>query len=131
MEDVAEDNPEAGPAARRVPPVLVACGVVALVPVVRMARWVLEGSRVQYGDYFWIFDQTVGPNGRPTIEGIFALYNNHMMAVPKVVYWVNVQVSGGSNIVLGLAVIAMALVQIALLATRAPAMPTPSCSGSG
>jgi len=101
-------------------PIVAASGLLALVPVVRMAAWVVGGSRVQYADYWLIFDQTWGPSGRPTVGRLIELYNGHLMAVPKVLYWLNVEVFGGSNVTLGFVVIAMALAIVGILVALAP-----------
>jgi hypothetical protein len=89
--------------------------VVALVPVVRMVGIVLEGSVLQYADYWMMLDTFTRPDGSLDVGGLFE-FQNHPVVVPQLVYWVNLQLFSGSNISLGLFVVALVLAQLGIVA---------------
>jgi hypothetical protein len=89
--------------------------VVALVPVVRMIGIVLDGSVLQYADYWLMLDNFTRPDGSLDVGGLFE-FQNHPVVVPQLVYWVNLQLFSGSNIALGLFVVAVALAQLGIVA---------------
>jgi hypothetical protein len=89
--------------------------VLALVPVVRMVRIVLDGSVLQYADYWLMLDNFTRPDGSLDVGGLFE-FQNHPIVVPQLIYWVNLQLFSGSNISLGLFVVAVALAQLGIVA---------------
>lgn len=89
--------------------------LVAIVPAIRAVRWVRSGSTTQYADYWLMVPDLLRSGGGLRIGGLFDLNNEHLVAVPKLLYWVNVQVAHGSNRTLGLIVLAIVGVQVALI----------------
>jgi hypothetical protein len=86
-----------------------------MVPVVRMVGTVLDGSVLQYADYWMMLDNFTGPDGSLDVGGLFE-FQNHPVVVPQLVYWVNLQLFSGSNISLGLFVVALAIAQLGIVA---------------
>lgn len=80
-----------------------------------MTRWVLSGSETQYGDYWLMIPEVLSPGGGLRLSGLFEFSNDHLVAVPKLAYWVNVQLWHGSNRTLGLFVVAVVAAQVGLL----------------
>ena len=95
---------------------LVIGAVLAAVPLARMARWVLSGTDTQYADYWLMIDEILLPGGGFRIEELFTFSNDHPVAIPKLIYWLNVHNTGGSNIALGLVVVVIVAMLLALLA---------------
>ena len=73
-------------------------GVIAAVPVVRMLLLVLQAHRLPYNDYWPMIDSVLTDEGGFDLGGLFELRNEHPIVVPKLLYWLNLQVSGGSNV---------------------------------
>ncbi len=92
-----------------------AAAILALVPVVRMVRIVLDGSVLQYADYWMMLDNFTRPDGSLDVGGLFE-FQNHPVVVPQLVYWVNLELFSGSNISLGLFVVALGLAQLGIVA---------------
>jgi hypothetical protein len=89
--------------------------VLVLVPVVRMASIVLDGSVLQYADYWMMLDNFTRPDGGLDVGGLFE-FQNHPVVLPQLIYWVNLQLFSGSNVSLGLFVVAVALAQLGVVA---------------
>ena len=89
--------------------------VLVLVPVVRMASIVLDGSVLQYADYWMMLDNFTRPDGSLDVGGLFE-FQNHPVVLPQLIYWVNLQLFSGSNVSLGLFVVAVALAQLGVVA---------------
>ncbi len=92
----------------------------ALPPLVWMTSIVLSGSPMQFNDYWFMIDRTFRPDGLIDIGGLFTFQNEHPIVLPQLLYWVNAQLTGGSNIVLGLIVIAVVAAQIVLISRFVP-----------
>ena len=113
--DAVEPAPRAETAAPRRAGWWLATGVLlACVPLVRMMRWVLGGSAIPYNDYWLMIDEVLLPSGGLRIQELGRFSNDHPVVIPKLIYWLNLHNTGGSNIVLGLVVIAVVAVQLAL-----------------
>lgn len=78
-----------------------------------------RSSPMQYNDYWTMLGHTMGEDGGWRIGGLFEAHNEHVIVVPKVLYWLNAVVFDGSNRTLGTVVVAIALGQVALLALMA------------
>ena len=96
---------------------LITGAVAALIPMVRMARSVVSGSPVQYADYWLMLPEVLDHGGGLRWRGLFTFSNDHAVVIPKLLYWLNVQVAGGSNITLGLYVVGVAGAQVVLVWT--------------
>jgi hypothetical protein len=100
-------------------------GLLALAPVVRMTWVVLNGSHLQHNDYWFMFHRFTASDGGLRWSGLFE-FQNHPVVVPQLVYWLNLRAFSGSNIALGIVVVALALAQLAvvgLLLWRSPFRP--------
>jgi hypothetical protein len=91
-------------------------GIVALAPALRMAHVVLRGSPLQHNDYWQMLPRFVTPDGALHVKGLFHFQNEHPMVVPQALYWINLRLFSGSNIVLGLIVVTIVLGQLAVIA---------------
>jgi hypothetical protein len=89
--------------------------ILALIPLVRMVGIVLDGSVLQYADYWMMLDNFTRPEGGLDVGGLFE-FQNHPVVVPQLIYWGNLQLFSGSNISLGLFVVAVALAQLGIVA---------------
>lgn len=69
-----------------------------------MLIFLLRGSRMQFGDYFYMLASVFSPAGRFTPGGLLVHANEHLSAVPKLLYVLNAELFSGSNISLGVAV---------------------------
>lgn len=85
------------------------------VPALRMLRWVAAGTPAQFADYWYMLEASLQPSGAVDVAGVLAPHNEHLVVFPKVLYLLNVRLAGGSNVVLGFAVVAIALSSLALL----------------
>lgn len=102
------------------PPIVQLAMGVALVPVARMTWWTLHGTRVQFADYWLVLDGLVDQSGRLRPGDLLEAYNGHVMAGPKVLYFLNIEAFGGSNVSLGLLVVTIGLAQVGLLWSIVP-----------
>lgn len=96
-----------------------AAGVLAAIPVARMTLLVLGAHRLPYNDYWPMLDSMLTADGGFDASGLFELRNEHPLVVAKVMYWLNLQVTGGSNVALGLVVVAIAVAQLAVVVVLA------------
>lgn len=78
----------------------VAVAAAGAVPLFLLA-FVLQGSRMQFGDYFYMLSSIFDDDGTFAPEGLLVHANEHLIAVPKLIYALNAKVLGGSNITLG------------------------------
>ena len=90
--------------------------LLALIPVVRMTRIVLDGSELQHDDYWLMLPRFLNADGGLGLGGLFHFHNGHPVVVPQLLYWLNVHAFSGSNISLGLFVIAIVLGQLVVIA---------------
>ena len=65
---------------------------------------ILSGSHMQFGDYFRMVGQLYDDGGHVNAAGLFLHANEHLVAIPKLLYLLNIILAAGSNITLGLAV---------------------------
>ena len=112
---------ETSPGARRAT-VLAAYAVAAILvawPVARMIGIVLDGSALQHADYWLMLGRFTNPAGTLDLSGLFDFQNEHPVVVAQVLYWLNMHLFSGSNIALGLVVVAIAVAQLAVIADLA------------
>lgn len=72
----------------------------ALVPLY-LLRQILRGTPMQFNDYFGMFGSIFTPTGTFTPAGLLVHQNEHLVAIPKLIYVVNSWAFGGSNVSLG------------------------------
>ena len=89
--------------------------IVAAVSIYRMVDAVLSGSKLQYADYWRTIEHLLLPDGSIDMAGIFLFSNQHLIAIPQLLYWLNIKLFSGSNIALGLLVVAIVCSTAAVL----------------
>ena len=90
-------------------------GVVVALATVRMVRLVLRATPLQHNDYWPMIDTMLTSDGGFRLAGVFEFRNEHPLVFAKILYWLNLQATGGSNISLGLVVVAIVLAQLGVL----------------
>lgn len=86
-------------------PVVVAA--VAVVSPGYLLWMILSGSRMQFGDYFYMIRHLYDADGSFNVPGLFTRANEHLVVLPKLIYSVNYLIFEGSNISLGVFVWAL------------------------
>lgn len=90
-------------------------GLVVALATVRMVRLVLRATPLQHNDYWPMIDTMLTSDGGFRLAGVFEFRNEHPLVFAKILYWLNLQATGGSNISLGLVVVAIVLAQLGVL----------------
>ena len=94
----------------------------ALVPTVWMFTFVRGNNPMQWYDYWNILPQVTNLDGSLAVHNLFRYQNEHPVAVPSLIYWVNAHLTGGSNIALGYFVFLVAALQVVFLSLAAREM---------
>jgi len=94
--------------------------VAAIVPVAGMVAHVLGASKTQWFDYWQLFPGGLNPDGTLAPRSLFGYHEGHIIALPRVAYWANFELTSGLNTTLGLFVVGMVLVQVVLLRRMLP-----------
>lgn len=89
--------------------------VLAALPAVRMVNLVRQATATQYSDYWPMFSSVFNFDGSLNVRGIFEFRNVHSLVTAKLLYWINFQISGGSNNILGYIVVAFVIAQVVLV----------------
>lgn len=76
---------------------------------------IIGGTPMQFGDYFYMLSSVFNPAGQFRPSGLLVHANEHLVAIPKLVYAANVSLFDGSNISLGVFVWALSLAVALLL----------------
>jgi hypothetical protein len=97
--------------------------LLALVPVLAMLGAVLDAPKVQLPDYWIIAPETFNGDGSLAVSTLFSYYNGHILAVPKVLFWLNYELNSGLNTTLGLWVILMGVGQVLIMRALLPRGP--------
>jgi hypothetical protein len=84
-----------------------------------MGRLVLGAHSLPYNDYWPMLDSILTDSGGLDAGGLFELRNEHPLVVGKLLYWLNLRATGGSNVALGLVVMGIAVGQLAVIAVLA------------
>ncbi len=87
----------------------------ALVPTVWMLTFVRGNNPMQWHDYWDILPRVTNLDGSLAPGNLFTYANEHPVAVPSLIYWVNAHLTGGSNIALGYFVFLVAGLQVVLV----------------
>jgi hypothetical protein len=80
-----------------------------------MAWWIGTGTHVHWADYWVIVAATFRSDGSIDPGALVTPQGQHLLTVPQLIYWANIELFGGSNIALGYVVLAVVVAQIALL----------------
>lgn len=119
--DIAVDERSSSQSVQKwLPPVVAA--VAALTSLTAIGGRVLGGSRFQYYDYWTIFDTSVSLESGFVERNLLLLQNEHPVAFARILYYVNLRLFDGSNIALGVIVMAIVLAQVLLLTRHNPLM---------
>lgn len=117
--DDAVDEPSSSHAIQRwLPPVVAAAA--ALTSLTAIATRVLGGSRFQYYDYWAIFNSTVSLDSGFAERNVLLLQNEHPVAFARILYYINFRLFDGSNISLGVIVMAVVIAQVIVLQRHNP-----------
>ena len=84
-------------------------------PTIRMLRWVLGGSLMQYSDYWPMLDSIVEDDGAIRWAGLLEARNGHPVVLPKLLYLANANLFHGSNVALGCFVLTLGLGMVAMV----------------
>ena len=87
----------------------------ALVPTVWMFTFVRGNNPMQWHDYWDILPRVTNLDGSLAPGNLFTYRNEHPIAVPGLIYWVNAHLTGGSNIALGYFVFVVAVLQVVIV----------------
>ncbi len=105
----------------------VVAAVVAVVgvglAVVRMARIAADSSHTQYADYWPMLDTMLADDGTIRWSGVLESRHEHPIAVAKLLYLLNVELTNGDNHGQAAIVILLGLVLVGLVALMARATP--------
>jgi hypothetical protein len=77
---------------------------------------ILNGSHMQYGDYFYMLDHLFSQEGTFIPSGLIVHANEHLVLIPKLIYLFNAKAFDGSNVSLGIIVWIISLAIAFLLA---------------
>jgi hypothetical protein len=119
-----QDAPPRPPAVRRFAasawlPRLVT--LLAAVPVLSTLRDVLNSDRLQYLDYLYQLVRITNPDGSlKAFDLRNYLSNEHILGLPTLFYWINIQLFGGDNRTLGVFVLAVAVLTVVALGLALP-----------
>ncbi|MBK6511631.1 MAG: hypothetical protein IPG06_20815 [Haliea sp.] len=91
-------------------------GAIILFAAVRLGVIVINGSQLQYADYWLMIDSVIRPDGSVNVPGLFVFNNEHPLVIPKLIYWINIIFFAGANIPLGLFDIGIVFAQLFLVA---------------
>ena len=87
----------------------------AAVPALHMVVVIRSGTHVQVTDYWVFLSELIEPDGSVRWRALSEFQGQHLLSVPFVIYLVNIWLFGGSNITLGLVVVAIVSVQLLVL----------------
>ncbi len=96
-------------------PLIVATVVLALLPAVRMVLYILDGTHLQYADYWWMIAKILQPDGGLHVAGLFEFNNEHPVVLGQLLYWVNARLADGSNLTLGVVVVIVVSASVVLV----------------
>lgn len=100
-------------------PVLVAS--LAAVPALLTLFEVLRAGRFQHIDYLYQLVRITDRDGSPAAFDLKDYFSNeHLLGLPSVVYWANIQLFAGDNRTLGVYVVAMAALTVLALGAALP-----------
>ena len=94
--------------------------VLAALPVITMAMYVIRASPLQFNDYWDILPRVTNPDGSFSPRGALTFQNEHPVVLPGFIYWVNAKLTGGSNNVLGLYVVAVGITTLVVMVRALP-----------
>lgn len=94
--------------------------VLAAAPAVVMVVEVLRSPRLHFLDYWRIFSYATTDSGALDVPGLFTLHNGHPIVTPGLLFWLDGQVTGGSNIMVGLVNVVLAAAAVFALRAMLP-----------
>lgn len=95
--------------------------LLAALPAVAMLFEVARAGRFQHIDYLFQLTRITNPDGtlKPfDLENYFS--NEHMLGLPTLIYWINIELFAGDNRTLGVFVVAMASLTVLVLGAALP-----------
>jgi hypothetical protein len=94
--------------------------LLALVPVAAMTIEVAKSSKLHYVDYWYALVRFVNMDGSLNIGGLFKSSNEHLIAVPSLMYYGDATVFGGDQRILGVIDIVVAVATVVLIRFAIP-----------
>jgi hypothetical protein len=94
--------------------------LLALVPVAAMTIEVAKSSKLHYVDYWYALVRFVNMDGSLNIGGLFKSSNEHLIAVPSLMYYGDATVFGGDQRILGVVDIVVAVATVVLIRFAIP-----------
>ncbi len=94
--------------------------VLAAIPPLWMLTHIASASRLQWFDYWELLPRFVNPDGSLAVRNLLEQHQGHVLGVPRVVYWINLQLFEGSNRTLGVYVVGIVVAQIVLISVLWP-----------
>ncbi|HEV7651683.1 MAG TPA: hypothetical protein VGP26_26315 [Actinophytocola sp.] len=95
--------------------------LLAVVPVVSTLRDVFSADRLQYLDYLYQLVRITNPDGSlKAFDLRNYLSNEHILGLPTLFYWINIQLFHGDNRTLGVFVVGVAVLTVAALGLALP-----------
>lgn len=95
--------------------------LLAVLPVLGTLREVANAGRLQHIDYLYQLTRITNPDGTlKAFDLANYLSNEHILGLPSVLYWLNIQLFGGDNRTLGVFVVAVAALTVVALGAALP-----------
>ena len=94
--------------------------VLAIVPVAAMAVEVAKSSKLHYVDYWYAIVRFVNLDGSLNFGGLFVSSNEHLIAVPSLMYYADATLGGGDQRILGIVDILIAIATVVLIRFAIP-----------
>lgn len=94
--------------------------VLAVVPAVLMVFEVLRAPRLHFLDYWRILSYFTNDDGSIDPAGLFTLHNQHPIVTPGLLFWLDGQLTSGSNIAVGLVNVVLAAAAVVALRFMLP-----------
>lgn len=94
--------------------------VLAIVPVLAILDLVRSSSQLQWFDYWTILPKLLTADGSLVPRNLLHFEESHVLGVPSLLYWLNLQVTGGLNRPLAYLVVALVVGQLLILRSLLP-----------
>ena len=94
--------------------------LLAVIPVAAMAVEVAKASKLHYVDYWYAIVRFVNLDGSLNIGGLFKASNEHLIAIPSLMYYGDATLAGGDQRILGFVDIIIAVATVVLIRFAIP-----------
>lgn len=111
---------------RRVRPATILLSVLVVAPVAGQLAEAVRAPRLNFNDFWYVLGTSTTPTGDLVPSRLFTLYQGQPAVLPTVVFWLDAKLFAGSNNVLGVFAVLLAIVLLLALASMLPARLTGS-----